>query len=203
MNKEPKGWYYRGYLPHFDDGIRIQFITLRLADSLPQTLLNQLKLEVALRDVDSISRETLILVEKYLDKGYGECLLKRREVAEIVRDSLLHIAEDKCKLYSWVIMPNHLHCLIKPLENNALHKIMHSLKSFSAHEVNKVLNRTGKFWMREYFDRYIRDEEHFQKAVRYIEKNPVKAGLCENASDWEFSSAWEGNAVVQTAKGVD
>ncbi len=189
--KEPKGWYYRGYLPHFDDGLSIQFITLRLADSLPQKLLNQWKQELALRDVENISRETLLLVEKYLDKGYGECLLKRREVAEIVKDSLLHIGKNKCKLYSWVIMPNHLHCLLKPLENNALDEIMHSLKSFTAHEINKVLNRSGRFWMREYFDRYIRDEEHFQKAIRYIEMNPVKAGLCKNAADWEFSSAWK------------
>jgi REP element-mobilizing transposase RayT len=189
--KEPKGWHYRGYLPHFDDGLRIQFITLRLADSLPQKLLNQWKQELALRDVENISRETLLLVEKFLDKGSGECLLKRREVAEIVRNSLLHIGKNKCKLYSWVIMPNHLHCLLKPLEGNALDKIIHSLKSFTAHEVNHVLNREGKFWMRDYFDRYIRDEEHFQKAIRYIEMNPVKAGFCEKPEDWEFSSAWE------------
>jgi REP element-mobilizing transposase RayT len=44
--------------------------------------------------------------------------------------------------------------------------------------------------MREYFDRYIRDAEHFEKAFRYIENNPVKAGLCEKPSDWKYSSAF-------------
>ncbi len=46
------------------------------------------------------------------------------------------------------------------------------------------------FWMEEYFDRYIRNADHFRNAVNYIENNPVKAGLCSKPSDWPFSSAW-------------
>ncbi|HEY8188950.1 MAG TPA: hypothetical protein VIF64_22975, partial [Pyrinomonadaceae bacterium] len=66
----------------------------------------------------------------------------------------------------------------------------HSLKSYTAHEANKILCREGQFWLEDYFDRYIRNEEHFQNTVKYIENNPVKAGLCAKASDWPFSSAW-------------
>jgi REP element-mobilizing transposase RayT len=55
--------------------------------------------------------------------------------------------------------------------------IVHSWKSFTAQECNKVLGRTGRFWQREPFDRYIRNERHFRNALTYIENNPVKAGL--------------------------
>ena len=47
-----------------------------------------------------------------------------------------------------------------------------------------------KFWMEEYFDRYVRNADHFRNTVNYIENNPVKAGLCSKPSDWPFSSAW-------------
>jgi len=67
---------------------------------------------------------------------------------------------------------------------------MHSLKSFTSHEANKILGRHGHFWFKEYFDRYIRNGEHFRAVVRYIEENPVKARLCEKPEDWKFSSAY-------------
>jgi len=67
---------------------------------------------------------------------------------------------------------------------------MHSHKSYTAHEANKLLNRTDQFWMDEYFDRYIRNAEHFRNTVKYVENNPVRAGLCSTPSDWPFSSAW-------------
>jgi REP element-mobilizing transposase RayT len=87
-------------------------------------------------------------------------------------------------------MPNHSHFLLTRFEDWKLEHIMHTHKSYTAHEANKLLSRTGKLWMDEYFDRYIRNAEHFRNTVRYIENNPVKAGLCKNPSDWPFSSAW-------------
>jgi REP element-mobilizing transposase RayT len=67
---------------------------------------------------------------------------------------------------------------------------MQSFKSLTSHKANKLLRRKGQFWMPDYFDRYIRNAEHFKKTVRYIENNPVKAGLCKHPQDWPFSSAW-------------
>src|SRR6188768_3965816 len=91
---EPRGWYTRGYLPHFDTGeTRIQFITFRLYDSLPQKVLARIKQEIALRNPENISHETFILAERYLDKGLGQCFLRRREVAGIVRDSLFTLED--------------------------------------------------------------------------------------------------------------
>ena len=72
---------------------------------------------------------------------------------------------------------------------HSLVEIMHSLKSYTASEANKMLGRRGRFWQKEYFDRYIRNARHFAKVVANIENNPVRARLCEKAEDWPFSSA--------------
>ena len=86
-------------------------------------------------------------------------------------------------------MPNHVHLLCTPLLGHSLADIMHSIKSFTSSEANKMLNRKGRFWQKEYFDRYIRSARQFARTVTYIENNPVKSSLCEKAEDWPFSSA--------------
>ena len=72
---------------------------------------------------------------------------------------------------------------------NKVNAILHSLKSYTAHEANKMLHRSGQFWIEDYFDR-MRNQEHFRRTVKHIENNPVKVGLCKTPSDWPFSSAW-------------
>ena len=189
----PRGWYSRGYLPHFDPGsARTQFVTIRLFDSLPQNLLNRIELEIISRKPENISRETFLLAERYLDRGYGACFLRLREIATIVKETLLRYDRERYALKAWVIMPNHVHFMIRPHEGHPLEKIMHSIKSFTASEANRILQRKGGFWMREAFDRYIRDADHHARVKRYIENNPVKARLCEKPEEWEFSSAWNG-----------
>jgi putative DNA methylase len=191
-DKLPKGWYSRGYLPHYDPGSTAQFITCRLFDSLPQKILERFRAGLDAKKVEDMERETMVLIEKFLDSGYGECFLKERKIAEIVRSSLQTFDGERYRLIAWVVMPNHVHLLLKPLNGWELSKILQSFKSFTAQKSNKLLNRNEKFWMREYFDRRIRDYAHFEKTLRYIENNPVKAGFCENPGDWEFSSAFAG-----------
>ena len=130
-------------------------------------------------------------IEKFLDAGYGACFLKDPVVATMVADSLKFHDKKKYELASWVIMPNHLHFLVTPFENVELSAIAHSIKSYTAHEANKLLGRTGRFWQVEPFDRYIRNARHYRSVIRYIENNPVKAGLCKTAVDWKFSSAYQ------------
>jgi REP element-mobilizing transposase RayT len=76
------------------------------------------------------------------------------------------------------------------LEGHPLSEVMHSIKSYTAHEANRILGRKGRLWSVESFDRYIRDARHYRNTFKYIEENPVKAGLCGRAEDWEFSSAY-------------
>ncbi len=109
----------------------------------------------------------------------------------MVQNALLYFDKERYKLIAWVIMPNHIHILLKPKADNSLSDIVHSIKSFTAQKANEMLNRRGKFWQEDYFDRYIRDSKHFVSVLNYIENNPVKAGLCKTKSDWEFSSAFD------------
>ena len=177
------GWYDRGRLPHLEAGSIPQFLTFRLYDSVPQSLIEEWKPKLS----DIQFRKS---VEKFLDAGYGSCFLKDPAVATIVQNSLKYHDSKKYDLAAWVVMPNHLHFLITPFEEVELSEIAHSIKSYTAHEANKVLGRTGRFWQVEPFDRYIRNRRHFNAVVEYIEKNPVKAGLCRRPDEWRFSSAW-------------
>ena len=192
MNGLPKsqlGWHSRGYLPHFDGGELAQFITFRLHDALPGSVLVRWKEELKHEksaEVEAVMRRR---VEAYLDQGHGSCYLKDPKIATIAHDALLFHDQTKYRLAAWVVMPNHAHVLCSPLVGHSLAEIMHSLKSYTASEANKVLGRSGRFWQKEYFDRYIRNARHFAKVVAYIENNPVKARLCEKAEDWPFSSA--------------
>ena len=185
----PVGWYSRGYLPHFDGGTTTQFFTFRLFDSLPQTVLDSWRQQLSQQSLHEMEVVLQRRIEKYLDQNYGACYLKNERIATMVQDALLHFDGARYKLSAWVVMPNHIHFLATPFEGYTLASITHSLKSFTAHEANKILNRKGQFWMQEPFDRYIRDSDHFETVIAYIENNPVKAELCKKANEWKFGSA--------------
>lgn len=91
-------------------------------------------------------------------------------------------------LHAYVIMPNHLHLIIKPLGENTLAKIMQLLKGSSAHGMNQLLQRTGKFWQTENFDHLIRDNLGLREKWDYVKENPVRARLVDKAEDYPFSS---------------
>ncbi len=90
-------------------------------------------------------------IEHYLDQGYGSTILKDRRIAKLVRDTILKWNGERYRLIAWVIMPNHIHLLLQNLADHKMSDIMHSVKSFTAHEANKILGRKGKFWTKEYF----------------------------------------------------
>jgi REP element-mobilizing transposase RayT len=185
MKVEHKGWYSRGYLPHFDACEVIQSINFRLFDSLPEKALMKLKDE-CIGNIDLEKHETL---EKFLDSGCGCCFLRDPSIAQIVENSLLFFDGKRYRLSAWVIMPNHVHVMINMIEGFRLPDIVKSWKAFSAREANKVLGREGEFWQRDYFDRYIRDETHYNNLINYIQNNPVEAGFVEKPEDWPFGSA--------------
>jgi REP element-mobilizing transposase RayT len=128
-------------------------------------------------------------VEAYLDQGHGNCYLRDQRIATMMQDALLFHDPHKYRLIAWVVMPNHVHMLCTPRPEQSLAGIMHSVKSFTSSEANNMLNRSGRFWQKEYFDRFIRNARQFAKTIAYIENNPVKANLCERPEDWPFSSA--------------
>ena len=188
-NDSTLGWHSRGYLPHFDGGELAQFITFRLNDSLPRDLLIRWKDELKFEQNAHAASIMRRRVEAYLDQGHGCCSLRCPEVAATVQNALLFHDRTKYKLVAWVVMPNHAHMLCTPCAGYSLASIMHSIKSFTSSEANKILNRSGRFWQKEYFDRYIRNASQFARTVAYIENNPVKANLCDRPEEWPFSSA--------------
>ena len=190
MSSRGHSWHNRGYLPHFDGGAITQSITFRLFDSLPKTVLEEWSHELAQQSSDLRNNEIRRRIADYLDQGQGSCYLKQPHVAKIVQDTILFFDLDKYLLSGWVVMPNHVHMVTTLLPGKPLAGIVQSLKSFTANEANKVLDRHGTFWMPDYFDRYIRNERHLAAAIAYVENNPVKAGLCRRPEDWPFTSAW-------------
>jgi REP element-mobilizing transposase RayT len=178
-----RGWHERGYLPHFDGGAVAQMITFRLADSLPRDVYER----VTLAAVNPQDR--YFWLEKLVDQGRGACLLGSRRNAIIVRDALAHFDGERYRLLAWIVMPNHVHVLIEQTAGFRLDTVVHSWKSFTSRQISKSEGRTGRVWAADYFDRYIRDDEHYRNAVFYIENNSVKAKLVGKPEEWEFSSA--------------
>jgi REP element-mobilizing transposase RayT len=178
---EPIGWHSRGYLPHFDAGEVFQSITFRLHDSMPQNVIERWKQELAC-DNEDFEDELRYRMEAYLDRGMGACYLIDPRVGNLVQSALLHFDGERYRLSAWVIMPNHVHLLAAPRPNHSLSGIMHSIKSYTSQEANKILAGRGRFWFEDYFDRYIRNAQHFDNATSYIESNPVRAGFMQITS---------------------
>jgi REP element-mobilizing transposase RayT len=135
-----------------------------------------------------------VKIDKYEDAGHGVCWLREERIAALVQQTIMFHDAERYRLIAWCIMPNHVHAVIETLEGWLLDDILHSWKSYSAHEANKILRRSGRFWFPEYFDRFIRDPVHLCRAIEYCENNPVKAGLVVAKEKWRWSSAWERNA---------
>ena len=180
-------WHSRGYLPHVENK-RLQMITFRLYDSVPKSLLDKWKEnEKAENNTDIINKLQKLILE-YDDNGYGCCFLKNPLIAELSERTLLIGDGNKYDLLRWCIMPNHIHSLINVKDGQSVSNIVQAWKSAIAHKANIILQRHGRFWMHEYHDRYIRDDNHLAKAIQYIDNNPVKAGLAQMPSDWRWSS---------------
>jgi REP element-mobilizing transposase RayT len=183
-------WRSRGYIPHFDAPGLYQHVTFRLADSLPTAILDQWREEFKALPEDKQKAEMRKRVEDFEDAGYGSCILQKPEIARIVQDALLFFDCNRYRLLEWCIMPNHVHVVIEQLGGASLSSILHSWKSYTSKKINSALGTDGQVWMPEYYDRYIRDEKHFDAVCEYIRSNPVKAGLATAAEEWEWGSAF-------------
>ena len=187
---EPGGWHSRGYLPHFDAGEGFtQFVTFRLADSVPAAVLDGWEQELRDRPEQQRREELQRLIEKYIDTGYGACHLSVPAVAALVEGAFLHFDRTRYTLHAWVVMPNHTHVVFTPAKGHSLSRILHSWKSFTANRANEILGRGGPFWHEDYFDRYVRNEHHYHRVIEYTENNPLAAGLCREAEEWRYGSA--------------
>ena len=188
-------------LPHWQQQGATYFVTFRLADSVPMRLLRQWESERknwlrvhpepwSFELEQEYHQRFSSAIERWLDVGHGACLLRRSECAQIVAGALNHFEGVRVAMISFVVMPNHVHVLFVQNPEWPLEKVIRSWKGFTARETNKLLERSGSFWQRDYFDRLVRDEKHFANCVRYIRRNSKKASLSEGEfALWESETA--------------
>ncbi len=175
-------------LPHWNQADCYCFVTWRLDDAMPQEKLAEWEVErevwlkahpepwdaVTAREYHGLFSNRL---DEWLDACHGKCLLKDSDLRKIVADALTYFDSERYNLAAFVVMPNHVHVLLRLKPGHSLADILHSWKSFTAKVINKALNRTGNLWQPEYWDRLIRNERHFAACLGYIRDNPCKAHL--------------------------
>jgi REP element-mobilizing transposase RayT len=187
--KDHPGRYSRGYLPHIEAGAVPQFLTWRLNDSLPTSVIEAWREELSTLPEDERKREIQRRVESYCDAGHGSCLLAQPGLARVVQETLFYDHGRRYSLHAWVVMPNHVHVLLTPIEGATLAEIMRVLKSVSSTRINKKTGQEGRMWQPDFYDRMIRTTDHLDGVRQYIEWNPVKAKLCTDPAAWPYSSA--------------
>jgi putative transposase len=188
-------------LPHWQQAGASYFITFRLADSLPQSLLVTwreereawMKLHPSpFSDADEAEYHRLFSsrIDQWLDSGHGACLLEDPSVQELIGDALRYFDGNRYELLSWVVMPNHVHVCLTVHPDWPLEKIIFTWKRRAAGAINRHRGTKGSIWMADYFDRLVRDRRHFENVIRYIGRNPERAWLGrEGYQLWESDLA--------------
>jgi putative transposase len=206
---------YTSILPHIQPLGYTFFVTFNLFGSLPREVINKIKKEHELRqheirfsdrsDKDVLLyREQRVHFQRYeeaLDKFHGGIeFLKDSQIAQIVADKIHQFDGQYYDLLSYCIMPNHVHMVVdfsvqlhpnfKFLEKEytQLHKVMSLIKGSTSHQANAILDRRGThFWQKDSYDHYVRNPAELKRIIKYVNNNPVKAGLVEKPEDWQFT----------------
>lgn len=196
---------YRRNLPHIQPLNTSLFLTFRLAGSLPKEVLVRMAEERRLlqSSFDNfnlkseprsklLARRHFAMLESWLDKPkFGPTWLADERVASIVSEALQFRDGKTYRLHAYSIMLNHVHVVFAPLaidnEPRSLSSIMHSVKRNTSRHANQVLHRSGPFWEHESFDHYIRNQTEFNRIIKYVLENPVKAGLVKSWREWPWN----------------
>ena len=187
--------FYQRRLPHVYATEQPVFLTWRLYGSLPP---NRVFPTATLR-----SGQAFAAMDRLLDETRaGPVYLRQPALADMVVEALRYNATALAhyRLWSYVVMPNHVHLLATPAV--PVPKMTRSLKGITAKRANLMLGLTGRsFWQEESFDHMVRNEREFEKIRSYIEENPVRAGLAAKASEYRWSSAGRATGVSPADQG--
>ena len=198
----------RGRMPHWEKDSGLYFITFRQADALPKPVLKK----IAERHRILVAEETAGVrllpkqqaemaefsprkMEEYCDRGSGSCALADQRIAGATAAALRFRDGKHYRLLAWCIMPNHVHVVARLLPGADLATVLKTWKQFSSKAANLVLGQSGRFWQREYYDRLIRNEQEYSRAIRYVVENPIKAGL----QNWPW--VWSADSEVRSTAG--
>ena len=116
--------------------------------------------------------------------------LTRPDIAPIIAGAVRHFAGVRYQLHDYTVMPDHVHLIIQPEVDDrgaeSLGRIVHSLKSWTANQINRRVRRSGALWLDERHDRIVRDEHEYTQTARYIWMNPAAKGLVADPQDWPW-----------------
>ncbi|BCU77763.1 hypothetical protein llg_24780 [Luteolibacter sp. LG18] len=175
-------------LPHWQQDHSTYFLTFRLADSIPHGKLAKWREERMIwmqvhpppwstEDEMEYHKRFSRAIERWLDGGEGACVLEEQRAADAVREVLLAKDGERFLQHAFVVMPNHVHALVSLGQDEALDDLLKIWKGVSSRRINLAMERSGELWQANYFDRVIRDGEHFWNCAKYIRRNPTKARL--------------------------
>lgn len=213
--QEGEGDTYQRNLPHWHQEGVTYFVTFRLADALPASVLEKWDEEkrtwLAVFGVNYSPRssnwftefeEKLSAAQQFqfrrsfnrklnaeLDRGRGGCSLRQDPCLGIVRERLLTGDREGYHLGDFVIMPNHVHLLVMPKPGESLSNVMHWIKGGSARECNRALGSSGRYWQKESYDHIVRDSRELTRFRKYIRENPEKAGI-EIPNEAIYEAEW-------------
>ena len=168
----------------------LQFVTFRLGDALPLSLMSEWRAERARWFAEhprpwsaeteaEYHRYFSAKLERWLDQGMGSCLFADPDARRVLAECLMRFDGERVRHQAWVIMPNHVHVLFSPAV--PMEKLIQAWKGHSA----RILGQ-GSIWQRDYHDTLIRDDDHYLNVLRYIRRNPLKAKLAEGGFTlWE------------------
>jgi len=206
--------YYKNALPHINPRGTQFFVTFRLEGSIPKSKLKEWEDQYhnKCNEIESIEDEkerntkmfdhrkrSFVIYDDLLESiNSGPHYLKEKEVLEIIKEQLHRFDGDLYDLIAYSIMSNHVHILVdtsqivlseeieaKVYDNHSeLSYILKRVKGASASFANKKLKRKGRFWHKENYDIYIRNEKMLKNVIGYILDNPVKASLVKTWEDY-------------------
>ena len=210
------GLFRQRWLPHWDVDDGTYFVTACLEGSISSQGIGELRrfrdeLENRLAPVGmsleawNTMKHKLVFarMDELLDGNPAVRHFDDQRLADEVRKSMYHFAGERYSILAWCIMPSHFHWVFHPLSDwcqslistgdrrSPREIIMHSIKSFTSNQCNRLLQSSDKFWQQESYDHWIRDEDELWRVIGYVEQNPVNAGLVTAAEQWRFSSAFD------------
>lgn len=170
-------------LPHWFQENKTMFVTFRLADSLPKNKVeefladraNMLKEEKRTAGNNTRKAYDIMMMRKMeycLNNGYGNCILRREDVRNVLVEALYYYNNKEYLLHTFVVMPNHVHILLSSLTNKPINNIIGKVKGFTTFQLRKSLGINEDIWQKGIFDRILRNWDEFEKYVDYIANNP-------------------------------
>ncbi|MGJ3243430.1 MAG: transposase [Opitutales bacterium] len=188
---------WRHHLPHWERGLAWHAITIHCQGSLPAKALEHLKaVQAGLKAVAPRSeaayrerKKRFVMVEKYLDQSEGFTPFTQPDVVARCWPAWKALEIDGWQVGLGVFMPNHVHALIRRQREPTGMDLKTAIKRFKGRTArwgNQAIERVGRFWMEDWYDRWMRSDSEFRHTFGYIQNNPVKAGLVAEPADYPW-----------------